>query len=142
MDPVDPDPDTQHGFAPFVTHMEESGEKCTVVFVLIVTEPASERVCVEEEGGCYTPASWFHNNLCKDDSALFSRFLHGQWPFSNTSSLWRGGLTVFVDPSPVGIGTSGLVKSRTIFKNLFKNPLFLLLEIFFFSSSFSLLGLQ
>ncbi len=59
MDPVDPDPDSdpdvQHGFAPFVTHMEESREKCTVVFILIVTEPASERVCVEGEGSCYTP---------------------------------------------------------------------------------------
>jgi hypothetical protein len=38
--------------------MGEPGEQCTVVFALIVTEP--EGVCV-----------------CIDDSALFSRFLHG-----------------------------------------------------------------
>ncbi len=58
--------------------MEENGEQCTVVFALFVKEPASEFVCVA--GGCYTsplpPASLFLNNLCKDDSAPFSRFLH------------------------------------------------------------------
>jgi len=42
--------------------MEESGEQCTVVFALIVTELASEYV--EKD------------NLCKDDNALFSRFFH------------------------------------------------------------------
>jgi hypothetical protein len=44
--------------------MEELGEQCTVVFALIVTEPAS-----------YCVFSRFRNNLCKDDSALFSRLL-------------------------------------------------------------------
>ncbi len=53
-----------------VNTMEESGEQRTVVFALIVAEPASE-LCV---------CSRFHNNLCKDDSALFSRFLHGKNP--------------------------------------------------------------
>ncbi len=32
-------------------YMEESGEKCTVVFALIVTEPASECMCVRGGGG-------------------------------------------------------------------------------------------
>jgi hypothetical protein len=38
--------------------MEESGEQCTVVFALIVTEPGSECVQVHvcaEGGGCCTP---------------------------------------------------------------------------------------
>ncbi len=34
--------------------MEESGEQCTVVFALTVTEPASEFVCVEGVRVCYT----------------------------------------------------------------------------------------
>jgi hypothetical protein len=46
--------------------MDESGEQSPVVFAVIVTEPASE--CVW---------SRFRDNLCKDDSALFSRYLHG-----------------------------------------------------------------
>ncbi len=59
--------------------MEEPGEQWTVVFALIVTEPASGCVCLcvegVQRGG---PAnSRFRNNLYKDDSALFSRFLHG-----------------------------------------------------------------
>jgi hypothetical protein len=56
---------------------EDPGEQCTVVFALIVTEPASECVC---KGGGATPpppTSRFLNILCKDDSAMFSRFLHG-----------------------------------------------------------------
>jgi hypothetical protein len=61
--------------------MPESGEQSRVVFALIVTEPASECVCVE--GGMVAsalppPTSMFRNNLFKDDSALFSRFLRGQ----------------------------------------------------------------
>jgi hypothetical protein len=49
--------------------MEESGEQCTVVFVLTVMEQAIECVCVEAP----PPPSRFRNNLGKDDSALFSR---------------------------------------------------------------------
>ncbi len=58
--------------------MEEPGEQRTVVIALIVTELASESVCVCVEGGCHTPlpTSPFRNNLCKDDRALLSRFLH------------------------------------------------------------------
>ncbi len=68
-------------------------EQCTVVFALSVTESSSECVCVMcvcnvyvcEGGGGATPPSLpaisqFRNNLCKDDSALFSRFLHGVQP--------------------------------------------------------------
>jgi hypothetical protein len=57
--------------------MEEPGERCTVAFALIVTEQASECVC---EGGVLHPpiTSCFHNNSCKDDSGLFSRFLHAR----------------------------------------------------------------
>ncbi len=33
------------------SYMEESGEQCTVVFALIVTEPASECVCEDGGGG-------------------------------------------------------------------------------------------
>jgi len=48
----------------------------TVVFALIVTGPSSGRVFVRG-GACFPPPpSLFRNNLCKDDSALFSRFLH------------------------------------------------------------------
>jgi hypothetical protein len=51
--------------------MEEPGEQCTVVFALIVTEPASEAW-----EGCYNPTLLLalRNNIFKDDSALFSRF--------------------------------------------------------------------
>jgi hypothetical protein len=61
---------------------DDSGEQSTVVFALIVTEPASECVCVEWGGGvALSPpprhANRFYNSFCKDDSALFSRFLHG-----------------------------------------------------------------
>jgi hypothetical protein len=60
--------------------MEEPGEHCTVVFALIVTELAGECVGVGV-GSFLTPppphtTSRFRNTLCKDDSALFSRFLH------------------------------------------------------------------
>ncbi len=45
----------------------------------IATKPASECVFMGG-GGCYTPLpppiGQFRNNSCKDDSALFSRFLH------------------------------------------------------------------
>jgi hypothetical protein len=57
--------------------MEESGEQGTVVFALIVTEPASESVCMWPH---LNPSSRFYNNLCKDDTALFSRFLHAPLP--------------------------------------------------------------
>jgi hypothetical protein len=53
--------------------MEEPGEQCTVVFALIVTELASGG------GGAATtspPTSQFRFHSCKDDSALFSRFLY------------------------------------------------------------------
>jgi hypothetical protein len=61
--------------------MEGHGEQFTVVFALIVAEPARECVCVGEvEGGVLLhppppppPISRSRNNLCKDDSALFSR---------------------------------------------------------------------
>ncbi len=73
--------------------IEEPREQCTVVFALIVTDPASECVCLclwtgcREGGGattppCLPPTSRFRNNLCKDDSALFSRFLHALGAFS------------------------------------------------------------
>ncbi len=66
---------------PWVSTMEEPEEQDTVVFALIVTEPASECVCGGGGGGLhYThppTTSHFRNNSCKDDSALFSRFLHG-----------------------------------------------------------------
>ncbi len=62
--------------------VEESREQCTVVFALIVTEPDSENVCVEEvEGGGgflhspLPPNNRFRDNLCKDDNAFFFRFL-------------------------------------------------------------------
>ncbi len=45
--------------------MEEPGDQCTVVFALTVTGPATG-------GGDPPPSSQFRNNLCKDDSALFS----------------------------------------------------------------------
>jgi hypothetical protein len=47
--------------------MDESGEQSTVVFAIIITEPAIVSVC----------GAGSRDNLCKDDSALFSRFLHG-----------------------------------------------------------------
>jgi hypothetical protein len=40
---------------PWVSAMEEPGEQDTVVFALIVTEPASQRVCVGGGGGAATP---------------------------------------------------------------------------------------
>jgi hypothetical protein len=58
---------------------EEPGEQCTVVFALIVTEPSCEcdvgwwRVAIPP----LPPTIQFPNNLCKDDSTLFSMFLHG-----------------------------------------------------------------
>ncbi len=62
----------------FIPAMEEPGEQCTVVFALIVLEPASESVYV---GLLHPlPTSRFRNNLCKDDSGLFSRFLHDPSP--------------------------------------------------------------
>jgi hypothetical protein len=57
--------------------MEEPGELCIVVFAFIVTKPANECVCGGGGGvGVAAPSSRFHYNLCKDDSASFSRFLH------------------------------------------------------------------
>ncbi len=45
--------------------MEGPGEQCTVVFVLIVTELAYERVCGEGGGGGIDNfPSPFQNNLC------------------------------------------------------------------------------
>jgi hypothetical protein len=55
--------------------MEEPGEHCTVVFALIVKNRLVS-VCVGE-GGIAVAGSVTIYNLCKDDSALFSRFLHG-----------------------------------------------------------------
>jgi hypothetical protein len=49
--------------------IEEPGEQCTVVFALIVTEPASQCECVVGGGGGGAP-SRFLNNICKDDSGL------------------------------------------------------------------------
>jgi hypothetical protein len=59
--------------------MEETGEQCTVVFALIVLEPASDCLCVWGEGDIVinTPTPRVRNNLCKGDSTLFSRFLYG-----------------------------------------------------------------
>jgi len=57
--------------------MEKPGEQFTVVFALTVTEPVCE--CVWRGGGVDTlhptlpPIIRFRN---KDDSELFSRFLH------------------------------------------------------------------
>jgi hypothetical protein len=59
---------------------EECGEQSTVVFALIVTEPASKYVYVKGGGGAATPLSRFRNNLCKDDSGFFSRFLYAVSP--------------------------------------------------------------
>jgi hypothetical protein len=61
--------------------MPKSGEQSSVVFALIVMEPASEYVCGgrrEFASALPPPTSMFRNNLFKDDSALFSRFLRGQ----------------------------------------------------------------
>jgi hypothetical protein len=49
--------------------MEEPGKQCTVVFALTVTEPAS---------GCSPTSRPASEYLCKDDYALFSRFLYGK----------------------------------------------------------------
>jgi hypothetical protein len=57
--------------------MEEPGEQCTVVFKLIVTEPASECVCVGVKAPPSPTIAGSETNACKDDSALSSRFLHG-----------------------------------------------------------------
>ncbi len=68
--------------------MEKLEKQCTVVFALIVTEPlVSVCVCVERvEGGCYNtpplPINRFSNHLCKDDIAMFSRFLYGYYELS------------------------------------------------------------
>jgi hypothetical protein len=61
--------------------MEDPGEQCTVVFALIVPGPSSECVCTVYGGsGCRCclppPPRRFCNNLCKEDSEVFSRFLH------------------------------------------------------------------
>jgi hypothetical protein len=57
----------------WVSPVEEPGEQCTVVFALLVTEPAGECVC--GGGGVLhplPPTSQFGNSLCKDDSAFCS----------------------------------------------------------------------
>ncbi len=47
-------------------------------FKLIVTEPASECVCVWGGEGSPSPTiAGSETNACKDDSAVSSRFLHG-----------------------------------------------------------------
>ncbi len=84
--------------------MEEPGEQCTVVFALIVTEPASECVCRGGGGGGWgaapppppppppPPTRRFRNNLWKDDSALFFRFLHGWiWAENDWLDKWGEG---------------------------------------------------
>jgi hypothetical protein len=38
-----------------ILSMEEPGEQCNIVFVVIITEPASECVCVWGKGGNHTP---------------------------------------------------------------------------------------
>ncbi len=73
--------------------MEEPGEQCTVVFALIVTEQATEGV-FREGGGLLQPSppppsTRFRNNLCKDDSALFSRFLHVHNSVTVLKIFWR-----------------------------------------------------
>jgi hypothetical protein len=51
--------------------MEQPGEQFNV-FALIVMEPPSDCVCMGG-GRCYfLSTNRFRNNLCKDDSALFS----------------------------------------------------------------------
>ncbi len=61
--------------------MGKPAEQCTVVFALIAAEPEMNG-CVCGGGGCYfspppLTSCRIRNNLCKDDSALFSRFLRG-----------------------------------------------------------------
>jgi hypothetical protein len=53
---------------PYLTcrNLENKMHYSDIVFALIVTERSA--------------TSWFRNNSCKDDSALFSRFLHGTIP--------------------------------------------------------------
>ncbi len=59
-----------------VNTMEEPGEQHTVVFALIVTEPASEFVCV----------AGFITIYAKTTVNLFSRFLHGKYPVPSLDS--------------------------------------------------------
>jgi hypothetical protein len=57
--------------------MEESGEQCTVVFAYFVKELVSVGVGVMHPPPTHKHSlSGSRNNLCKDDSALFSRFLY------------------------------------------------------------------
>ncbi len=59
--------------------MDEPGKQCIVIFALLVKEVGDNG----GGGGIATPPlpppplAGFRNNLCKDDSELFSRFLHG-----------------------------------------------------------------
>ncbi len=71
--------------------MEETGEQCTVVFALIVMEPASDCLCVWGDFVINTPTTRVRNNLCKGDSTLFSRCIYGDGPYRHGSfwSLWR-----------------------------------------------------
>jgi hypothetical protein len=67
-----------------ILKIEEPVEQWTVVFALIVTKPASQ--CVWGDATPPPPpTSRFCNNLCKSDSALFSRFLHDL----NVRSYWN-----------------------------------------------------
>ncbi len=69
-----------HPPPPCIAGMEESGEQDTLVFAFFVTELATEFWMFVCAGGMLyrppPPTSRFRNNLCTDDSELFSRFLH------------------------------------------------------------------
>jgi hypothetical protein len=82
--------------------MEEPGEQCIVVFSLSITEPASEFVCVWRGWDVATPPPPllvdFRNSLCKDDIALFSRFLQGLKQCSGSMTFCCGSGSGSADP--------------------------------------------
>jgi hypothetical protein len=66
---------------------------------------ASERVW---RGLLYPPPSWFHNNLCKDDSILFSRFLnHVCTLFYHRAGITEPGQIEIVSPEAASSSSSG-----------------------------------
>ncbi len=66
--------------------MEEPGEQYTVVFALIVTEPAIGRVCVEGRGGATPPPprSRFCNSLQYMQRRQCIVFQIPPWPKQST----------------------------------------------------------